>query len=357
MPFDAERAEATGPERKLLDGVMTHFTGAAQFTVAANGTLAYIAGSVAPREDALLWVDRQGTREPLLDNGRVFMDPRLSPDGTRLAVASPESANYDIWLFHLARHTLTRLTSHPGEDFHPVWSPDGKRLAFASEIGEGTGEQGPRLVWLIPGSNEPPEQLLHTPPAEGTWDIPTSWSLDGRYLAFTATRDGSPDHIDLLPTSGAREPIAFSTTPASETAAMFSPDGRWLAYMSDDSGRDEIYVRPFPGPGERIQMSTEGGVEPLWARDGHELFYREGNKMMVVRVTAGASLAASAPKPLFEGRFQKTQRGASVANYDVSPDGRRFVMVRRKNLATPTAIDVVFNWPEALQARALGAAR
>ena len=167
---------------------------------------------------------------------------------------------------------------------------------------------------------------------------------------------GPPRDIWLLPTDGTREPVVFLETPSDETPAMFSPDGRWIAYVSDESGRREVYVRPFPGPGERTQISVNGASEPMWARNGRELFYREGNRLMTVTVEAGSTFVASAPQALFEGRFVQVDfgLGASTANYDVSQDGRRFLMVRRKNPVTPTVVHVVVNWLEGLNGRDSG---
>jgi Tol biopolymer transport system component len=151
----------------------------------------------------------------------------------------------------------------------------------------------------------------------------------------------------LLSTTGARQPTVYLETPADESGATFSPDGRWIAYVSDETGRHEVYVRPSPGPGAPITISVGGGIEPRWSRNGRELFYRNGNRMMAVTIGGDAALVASAPATLFEGRYETKDFGGSSANYDLAPDGR-FVMIRRKNPLTPTTIDIVFNWPRAL---------
>jgi Tol biopolymer transport system component len=350
VPFDPQGLEVTGREQKLIDGVMSASNGTAQFTISTNDTLAYVAGGLTPDDYELVWVDREGGMKTIADVGPMFSGPRLSPDGTQLALSIEDGANLDIWLLDLMRlPALTRVTSHPGEDFSPVWDPIGGRLAFASEIGEDTGELGPGLAW-IEGSSEDPQQLLQTPEM-GDWDFPTSWSPDGQWLAFLAIRGGASGDIYLLPVDGEREPVAFLTTPATELAGMFSPNGQWIAYVSDESGRYEVYMRPFPGPGSRIQVSTNGGIEPNWSRDGRELFYREGNRMMSVSLREGSAIDLSAPEALFEGRFEYNLAGARTSNYDVSLDGSRFVMVRRKNPVTPTVIQVVFNWSEQLNSQ------
>lgn len=173
-PFDTERVETRGPERLLLSGVMTAANGAAQFTVAANGMLAYIAGDSRPTQHELVWVDRTGRTQSLLDDGRTYEHPRLSPDGTQLAFTSPEGANFEVWIRDLIRGSNTRVTTHPDEDFEPVWSPDGKRLVFASEIDE--EPPNPGLAWIA-GIGDRPERLLRSP--ETDWEFPVSWSPDG----------------------------------------------------------------------------------------------------------------------------------------------------------------------------------
>lgn len=152
----------------------------------------------------------------------------------------------------------------------------------------------------------------------------------------------------LFPTDGPREAVPFLPSPANMEAAMFSPDGQWLAYVSDLSGRKEVYVVRFPDAGEPVRISANGGFEPIWARDGRELFYRENDRLMVVRPAAGSWGNPGEPQILFEGRFKKTQWGSGAANYDVSRDGCRFLMIRRKHRYAPTTIHIVFNWPAAL---------
>ncbi len=345
VPFDASAGEVAGPEFPLIDGVLTGINGAAQFAVAADGTLAYVTGSASPSAHELVWVDREGGTETLLDVDRRFFHPRLSPNGTQLALTSPTGPNLDVWVLDLARDgLLTRWTTHSGEDFGPVWAPDG-RLAFASEVGGGL--EGPGLAWMA-GPGQSPEPLLQTP-GDGNWEMPNSWSPDGRWLLFSAIRGRTTNDLYRL-NMETRQAEAFLETPFFENAARLSPDGHWVAYVSDRSGRREIYVQPFPGSGDPIQISPNSGEEPVWARDGRELFYREGNKLMVVALGAGSTLDPGPPEPLFEGRFVKIEVGGGNANYDVSLDGRRFIMVRQKNPVTPTVIHVVLNWPEALRA-------
>ena len=344
--FDAATTEVTGTEFKLIDGVVTGADGAAQFAVADDGTLAYVAGESSFSEHELVWVDRDGSVETLLDNDRRFLHPRLSPDGISLAVMSPTGPNLDVWVLNLERGNFTRWTSHPGEDFGPVWGPDG-RLAFSTEIAQDyeESEGGPGLGWMT-GPGQPTEHLLRTPD-QGDWDFPTSWSPDGRWLLYTQVRGGTAADIYLLETQSL-QPEIFLSTPFNETGARFSPNGHWVAYVSDRSGRREVYVRSFPDQGDAQQMSTNGGQEPVWSRDGNELFYRESDKLMAVTLESDPTSTASPPKLLFEGQFERTTFGGRNSNYDVSPDGSRFIMIRRKNPVTPTVIHVVLNWPKAL---------
>ena len=348
VPVDAAGTAATGPEQKLLQGLLTHTDGAAQFSVAAGGTLAYVAGEETARRQDLVWVDRQGKVDAFLDSRASFIGPRLSPDGRWIGVASYDGPNLDVWRYDRTRGALSRVTTHPGEDFSAVWSPDGTRLALASEIGEDAGEMGPALAWI--GSDGRPEQLVRSA-GFGNWEFPTSWSPDGAWIAYTRM-SATPPSVDvfLFPTRGPRQSVALLDTPVAEFGAAFSPDGRWIAFVAHRSERDEVYVRAFPVPGPWIQISTAGGSEPVWSRDGGELYYRDGSRLMAVTLPAKSPEKASAPRALFEGPFDRMPIGGGMANYDVSPDGSRFVMVRRKAGAAPRSIDLVLNWPAALAA-------
>ena len=229
VPFDPDRAELTGGERKLLDGLMAAKNGVAQFAVGGGGTLAYVTGNAELGDHELVWVDRQGSSETILDRP-LFSEPRFSPDGTGLLVTSMTGANIDVWLFDLGRSTFTRLTSHSGEDLGALWSPDGKRLALASEVAENPENEGPALAWM-PSFNVTPDVLIQSP-GFGNWEFPSSWSPDGKWLAYTTVRGAAQRDVWILSMEEDAEPIPFLESSARETAAMFSPDGRWIAYVS-----------------------------------------------------------------------------------------------------------------------------
>ncbi len=349
VPFDASSREVTGPEQELLVGVMSESNGAAHYSVGGNGVLAYVAGEFSTSAQELVWVGRDGQVVSTLHEGRTYATPRLSPDGTRVALAITEGTNLDIWTLDLVRGPFSRVTSHPGEDFDPVWSPDGSALAFSSEIGEDEGDQGPALAWIREFSGEPEILLRTTGP--GSWEFPTSWSPDGLWLAFLARRVDGTTYVGMLPPGDPEGAVPLIDTPHNVRGARFSPDGRWIAAVSDETGRDEVYVRPFEGPGPSIQISTGGGSEPVWSRNwsdtGGELFYRAGNDLMVVDLT-GPEPTAERPRRLFTGQFEKTRFGGEGANYDVSADGERFLMVRRTGPRTASAIHVVLDWPAVL---------
>jgi len=343
--FDASRAEVTGAERKLLDGVMSSKNGSAQFTVGGSETLAYVAGGTTLGDDELVFVDRAGNVESIFKSDRLSQ-PQLSPDGRRVVVTSQTGANVDLWVYDLERATFTRLTTDPGEDASGVWSPDGTALALASEI------QAPNffleLAWMHDLSATP-EVLV--PSTDGSnWSLPSSWSPDGRFLAFTMVRDAFKKDVWLYPIGdgGTGSPVPFLDSPANERDAAFSPDGKRIAYISDVSGRDEVYIRSvLKEKPEVTPVSSGGGAGPIWSRDGRELFYRMGYRLMAVGIGGGDRMEPTAPRTLFEGRFRVIY-GDSGRNYDVSPDGR-FLMVRAKDLVTPEVIHVVFDWPEALK--------
>jgi Tol biopolymer transport system component len=325
----------------VVEGVLQSTTsGAAQYSISASGSLVYVSGGNQADQRRLVWVDRNGTEQPLAAPVRPYMYPRLSPDGRRVAVGITEHET-QVWLYDLSRETLTRLTFERNLNYNAVWSPDGKRIAFQS-----SKEGPPNLFWQLADGSGGLERLMTTSEYP---QVPMSWSPDGQLLAF----------IELNPTTGRDiwvlrltdlKTQPFLRTPFDESVPRFSPDGRWLAYISNESGRHEIYVQPYPGPGGKWQISTEGGTEPAWNPNGRELFYRSGAKMMAVDIVTQPGLAAGKPRVLFEGKYEPSP--ATSPNYDVSPDGQRFLMLKRsEQQEAATQINIVLNWFEELKRR------
>ena len=318
---------------------MQSTTGAAEFSSSADGSLAYVTGGTRGDERTLVWVDRKGAAQPLSAPPRGYVTPRLSPDGQRLALGIG-GANRGVWLYELARGTLTRLVETAFMTF-PVWTPDGRRLTFS------LSQEGPwNIFWMPADGSGGAERLTTSDNAQ--W--PGSWSPDGQVLAFTEQDPTTGYDIWVLKLAGERRAQPFLQTSSNESAPAFSPDGRWLAYQSDESGRQEIYVRPFPGPGEKWQVSTEGGTEPAWARNGRELFYRSGDKMMAAAVETKPTFAPAKPGLLFEAHYEPGFY-TFLANYDVSPDGQRFLMIKGSEQESAAQITVVLNWFEDLKRR------
>ena len=340
-PFDLDQLQLTGLPTVVLEGLAMYFQtyGQTPFSVSESGALVYFprGASAIGSDRTLVWVDRQGAVEPLALRPRVYDDPRLSPDGQRLAVQIDE-ANSDIWIYHISRGTLTRLTFEQGN--LPLWMPDGKRVAFGS-----TRAGGPEnLFWKPADGSGPAEQLAESEHIQ--W--PSSCSPDGQVLAFAQLHSTTGQDIWVLPLQGERKPRPFFRTQFNEGAPVFSPDGHWLAYTSDESGRYEVYVQPYPGPGGKWQISNEGGNELVWPKNGRELFYRNGDKMMAVEITTQPTFRAGTPTLLFEGQYYH-ESGVDTANYDVTPDGQRFLMIQLGEPEAATQINVVLNWFEELK--------
>jgi len=338
VPFDPQRLTTTGTAVPVLEGVLQSMSGAAQYSISATGSLAYIAGGTQVIQSRLVWVSRTGAEQPLAAPGHTYVNPRLSPDGRLVSVDIREQGG-QVWVYDLARETLTRLTFEGNVNQTPAWTPDGKRIAFQSN------KEGPvNLFWLLADGSGGLERLATSEYLQA----PNSWSPDGQLLAFTEFNPTTGWDIWVLRLSD-RKAQPFLRTPFTEGAPRFSPDGRWLAYVSNESGRNEIYVQAYPGPSGKWQISTDGAAEPLWNRNGRELFYRSGGKMMAVDIATQPSFAAGKPRMLFEGPYVPTP--ATIPNYDVSLDGQRFLMLKpvEQAQAAPTQIDVVLNWFEDLK--------
>ena len=292
----------------------------------------------------LVWVDREGGQEPINAERAVYSSPRISPEGQRIAVALGNFGEEDIWVIDSDRGTRTRLTTFPGRDIHPLWTPDGQRLTFASN-GGGPADSPRVLFWMPADGSGTAEPLTEPTKNQGA----TSWSSDGTTVAFYHIND-----YDVFTMSLGEEPVPFLATPFGERGATFSPNDAWLAYSSDDTGQEEVYVTSFPGPGGKMAVSTQGGRSPRWSADGRELFYRNGDDMMVVAVEAGESFRAGPPQLLFTGNFEREIPSEGAANYDVSGDGQRFLMLAETVDedaidVLPPQINVVLNWFEELK--------
>ena len=334
-PFDPQRLAITGAAVPVIGGVLVAGTaGSAQYDFSSTGSLVYVPNSAQAAQFKLVWVDRKGTEQPVPAPPHNYVLPRISPDGKRVA-AGIEEADSQIWLYDLGRDTLTRLTFEGPASVDPLWTPDGRRIVF-----KGSGN---RLFWQPADGSGAAEAL--TSSELSTNNVPGSWTPDGQVLAFMEINPSTGYDLYTLALKDGK-PQPFVRTPSVETAPRFSPDGHFIAYASDESGRIEIYVRPYPGPGGKWQVSTDGGSEPVWNPKGRELFFRAANKMMAVDVVTEGTFSAGKLRVLFEGAYVPTPR--SFPDYDVSPDGQRFLMLKATEQTTPTQINVVLNWFEEL---------
>jgi len=335
VPFDLQQLEAMGQPVPILEGVRQSPASSVDYSFSSDGTLVFVPDSFTGVPRRLVWVDRDGRVEPLTETERQFDEPRLSPDGTRLSVTLWDEGSRQIWIYEIARGILTPFT-FDSENMAAIWTPDGQRLTFHSHRVEED------ISWKpVDGSGE--AELLTS-----SRQAPTSWSLEDVLAYSVSSAAGAPRDIWMLSLEGEREPYEFLATQFDERHAMFSPDGHWVAFTSNQSGQDEIYVKPNLGSGGTIQISPDGGTEPIWGRNGRELFYRSDEKMMVVPVQTEPTLKAEIPNPLFEGTFAYNTRGWA-SNYDISPDGERFVMVKAGEEAPLTQIQVILNWFEELK--------
>jgi serine/threonine-protein kinase len=337
VPFDPVRLKVTGPPLLVLEGVSSSAAfGRVAYGVSEEGALAYLPGRPRGADRGLARVDRAGRRQPLTDLRSAFGALRLSPDGHRLALQTT-GPNDQIWVYDLERGTLTPQTLRWDNEF-PVWTPDGRRLTFSSNR-EGTTWN---LFWEPADGSGPAERLTRSVNEQ----YASSWSPDGKILFFT---DGSD--VFILERDRDSQPRPFLHGRHTPGFALVSPNGRWLAYVSDESGRQEVCVRPFPGPGGRWTVSTGGGKEPVWARNGRELFYRNGDRIMAVTVTSDATFSASKPRVLFEAKAPLLDVEAS---FDVTPNGD-FLMIEAGESDTPPAqINVVLNWLQEVRQRVAG---
>jgi Tol biopolymer transport system component len=346
VAFDPARREVTGLPFEVVSGVLTNSTtGEAEFAVSRRGDLAYVPGPATGGHRTLVWVDRNGTATALPLPAASYLYPKLSPDGKSLAFEI-EGPNHDLYVYDFSRAIVTKLTTD-GESHDPVWTPDGKRLAFRSWV------SGGMTMWMMPADRSSAPVRLDP---MGTRESPVSFSPDGRFLTFDQKDAQTSDDAMVLSLTDNTPPRPIARTRFGEGSAKFSPDGRWIAYASDESGDAQVYVQPFSGPGPKVQISRDGGFDPVWRRSGGELYYRTGGKMMVVSIRTSPRLEVSPPKELWKDTYSDGvasscgMPGVSSSNYDVTADGQRFLMVRDDDAnVAATRVVVVLNWVQELK--------
>ncbi|HSS45491.1 MAG TPA: hypothetical protein VLO07_09135, partial [Thermoanaerobaculia bacterium] len=335
QPFNTKRGTLSGEAFPVVENVQDdpgYFT--AVFSASDNGVLAYQEAGGTEDQYQLAWFDRSGKRLGAVGpRGNIWI-PRLSHDNRRVAFVLGDPG--DIWVEDLSRHVSTRLTFDPSDESSPAWSPDDTRILFRS-LRSGAGD-----IFQKVASGTGADELLFSSSA---LKLPASISPDGRYLLFSTLNPKTKWDLELLSLPD-RKVTAFLETEFDETLGVFSPDGRWIAYASNESGRFEVYVQPFPGPGGKWQISTAGGTAPAWRRDGKELFYlAPDRKLMTVSVKIGATFETEVPKPLFETHI----RNDPDRHYDVSADGQRFLVNTPLGEETSPPITLVQNWTALLR--------
>jgi serine/threonine-protein kinase len=346
VPFDADRLEVTGPSAPVQDKVAgIASSGAVFFDVADDGTLIYVPGTPRAQMSELAWIDRQGQVTPLPLPAGEYQYVDLSPDDRYLAlsVGPGRGRGDDVWIYDIARDTLTRLTFN-GSSFAARWTPDGKRVAYTSATGTTEG-----IVWKPADGSAPEERVA----AASLPLVADSFSPNGRLLLMSEIGGAGNGDLHLLdldePDAGPRPIVASASV---ELAGSISPDGRWFAYSSDESGNAEIYVQPFPGLGGKWQVSIDGGEAPLWSPAGDEIFFRNGDQLLAAPVRVAPTFAAGKPRLEFE-QGTPVSSLAPLPSYDVTSDGKRILAIIRAGGHTEAdRVNVVLNWFEEVRARA-----
>jgi Tol biopolymer transport system component len=330
-PFDNSRLAVTGPAVQIGETVYAR-DDRTYYAASATGALIYLPPADAERR-RLVWVDRNGAARPVIDDYASFTHPRISPEGNRVLVQTGATGRSEFWIHDLARGTRTRLTPS-GAVTRAVWTPDGKRITFQQR-----GD-----LYSMPVDESTGPELVVARDERATSLFPLAWSRDGRTLVYS--RPTGETNRDVMTLAAGGKPEVFLGTPRDERAAMLSPDGRWMVYAMQEPGRDEeVYVQPFGQPGGRLVVSRDGGIEPIWSPKGNEIFYRsvDGRRMMAVDVDVrpGQPVHIGTPQLVFEGPFPAIG-GSFWSNYDVTPDGQRFLMVEATN-QEGARINVVVN--------------
>jgi serine/threonine-protein kinase len=339
VPFDLRRLSVTGAPVEVLSGVSFDVGGgASQFATSETGRLVFLPEVAQKPRTRILRVDRRGTATPIVDEAPyIFSAFRLSPDGRQLAMRGTAS-NDDIWLLDLERGARTRLTTE-FENWDPVWQPDGKAIVFASD------RDGPFNLWVLSLDGTGKPERLTTSTSD---QVPTSISSDGRLLAFQEFNRGTTGYdLMVVPLDNERKPREWLKTRFNEQGARFSPDDRYFAYVSDETDRSEVYVRAVSGEGGKQQISLDGGTAPLWAPNGREIFFRNGNAVLSADISLTPQVRVGRSRVLFTGNYALAILDGPV--YDVTPDGNAFVMVQPYEENVVSRMIVIVNWFDELR--------
>jgi serine/threonine-protein kinase len=333
VPFDSRHARVTGDPVPVGDGVAVGNTGNAYAAISASGSLVYEAGTATSQ---IVLTDLQGRAKMLVPDSKTFGHPRFSPDGKRLAIDAATPASTDIWIYDIGSGISTRLTSE-GSNSRPEWTPDGKRVLY---MGSNHPEQksGGGALWWQPADGSGTATILQSHPRSSVNE--GVFTPDGHILAYRINGGGVNEDLWYRQLEGDTTSKPIAATKFAEWAPRFSPDGRWVAYTSDQSGTTEVYVQAFPALGARYPVSTGGGQTPIWAPDGRHIYYVANGQLSVATVSTAPTFAVVARQPLFEGSYDLNV--PVRANYDVAPDGRHLVLL--KSTSVEARLLVVHNW-------------
>jgi Tol biopolymer transport system component len=339
QPLDGKNSRVTGEPVPIAEDVQ-YFpqTQYGLFSASRNGTFVYQARS-APGVSQLLWLDRSGTQIGSLGVPANQSNPRLSPDGKRIAldITDRQSGNTDVWIYEASGGIPSRFTSHPSLDTTPVWSPDGARIVFNS-LRQGHPDIYEKASNGV-GNDDP---ILVNPRTK----YPVDWSRDGRFILFRAIDENTNFELWYMPAAD-RQPIPYLKSKFGVSHGQFSPDGKWVAYTSNESGRWEVYVSSFPASGGNWRISSAGGSEPRWRRDGKELFYLASDgKLMAAAVNEGPPFEAGVATPLFQTRRRERISATDLFSYDVSADGQRFLVNSDVGEVASSPLNLVLHWTE-----------
>jgi hypothetical protein len=337
--FDPETLKASGEPIPLVEHIAVDVNDTASFSVSTNGVMAFVQGDAAVTSE-LVWLDRSGAEVGKIGEPGPYSEVALSPDGTRLAYGFAEkSGAQDIWVRDLKRDVASRLTFNPRNDNWPVWSPDGRRIAFSSD------RDGHNAAMVRDASGTGNEQPLYA--ADDAEVAVDDWSRDGQRLAIDILPASRRWDIKSLAMDGASKPVDYLVTDASEHSARFSPDGRFVVYVSNESGANEVYVQTFPPSGGKWQISNGGGTKPKWRGDGKEIFFMApDDTLKAVPVSISATFEPGIPKALFKRTIERG--GLARSRWTLTPDGQRFIVNAARVASQSAPFAVVLNWPATL---------